>query len=457
MSLELRQGLRQEQRLALLPQMLQSIEVLQLATADLVQFLAQEMEQNETLELRSIEAVEPPAPEPQPEVDDSGWEDWRRASADGSDDSKLGFLHSVPARTGSLVEHVREQLVFREVPDLLADAVVRLVERLDERGLLSVSLDELSLDLGVPKSLLDEARALLCTLEPRGIGACDAIEAMLLQVDGDPDLPVIERMLRDHLEELSRNKLPDVARSLELSLDELHDLLQRVRGLNPRPAADFHQIDGMPVRPDAFAWLQNGAVQVALDDEALPDLQVNAEYAALAGDRRTEREVRDYLRPKLRSARDLIDAVAQRKATLSRVVRSVMQEQVAFMLRGRTAIKPLRMSEIADRLGVHTSTVSRTIAGKYVQTDRGVFALRDFFDGGRIDAAATEGQGRMAVAEHIAELVAAEDKQRPLSDDDLVQCLTDRGVRVARRTVAKYRRELGIPSSYLRRRFRDPS
>ena len=455
MSLELRQGLRQEQRLALLPQMLQSIEVLQLATADLVQLLEKELQENETLELRAAAATVPDVPERR-ERDDADQEPWRRGVADG-DDNKQGFLDNVPARQGSLVDHVREQLAFRRVPALLVDAIVRLVEHLDERGLLPVALDDLATSLDVPPELLREAHAVLCTLEPRGIGACDAIEAMLLQAEGDPDLPVIERMLRQHLDDLGKNRLPDVAHALELSIDELQQLMQRVATLNPRPAAAFHEADGMAVRPDAYAWLHNGALQAALDDEALPDLFVNEQYAALAGDRRTEREVRDYLRPKLRSARDLIEAVAQRKATLLRVVKAVMQEQLAFLARGRTALRPLRMSEIADRLDLHTSTISRTIAGKYVQTDRGVFALRDFFDGGRIDAAPAEGQGRMAVAEQITELVAAEDKLRPLSDDELVTALAGRGVQVARRTVAKYRGELGIPSSYLRRRFRDPS
>src|SRR5690606_11451396 len=135
----------------------------------------------------------------------------------------------------------------------------------------------------------------------------------------DPDLGLIERLLRVHLEQLGRNKLPDVARSLQLSVDELQDLMQRVRGLNPRPAAGFGDDDNLAVQPDAFVWLQDGQVRVALDDESLPDLQVNAEYAALAGDRRTAREVRDYLKPKLRSARDLIEAINQRKATLTRV------------------------------------------------------------------------------------------------------------------------------------------
>lgn len=453
MSLDLKLGQRQEQRLALLPQMLQSIEVLQLATTELVTFLDAELQQNETLELLRSEVDAPDAPEmPTSEREDSGWEEWQRAS-DGGEDKKMGFLANVPARSGSLVDFVREQLVFRNVSDSIAQVVMQLVERLDERGLLPASAEELALELDLEVELVDESLCVLQSLEPRGIGARDAIEAMLLQAANDPDLQLIEQLLRVHLEELGRNKLPDVARSLQLSVDELQDLMQRVRTLNPRPAASFGDADSLPVQPDAFVWLQDGAVRVALDDESLPDLQVNAEYAALAGDRRTEREVRDYLRPKLRSAKDLIDAINQRKATLTRVVTAVMQQQLAFMESGRTGIRPLRMSQIADELEMHTSTVSRTIAGKFIQTDRGVFALRDFFDGGRIDAAPTAGQGRMAVGQQILDMVAAENKQSPMSDDDLVSALQERGVQVARRTVAKYRRELAIPSSYLRRKF----
>ncbi len=453
MSLDLKLGQRQEQRLALLPQMLQSIEILQLATSDLVTYLNVELQQNETLELLRSEVDAPEAPEmPTAEREDSGWEELQRAS-DGGEDKKMGFLANVPARSGSLLDFIREQLAFRNVPGLIADVVVLLAERLDERGLLATSTEELASELDLDVELICESRCVLQLLEPCGIGAQNAIDAMLLQAANDPDLQLIEQLLRVHLKELSRNKLPDVARSLLLSVDELQELMQRVSSLNPRPAAGFGEAENLPVQPDAFVWLQDGAVRVALDDESLPDLQVNAEYAALAGDRRTEREVRDYLRPKLRSAKDLIEAINQRKATLTRVVTAVMQQQFAFMVSGCTGLRPLRMSQIADELEMHTSTVSRTIAGKFIQTDRGVFALREFFDGGRIDAAPTAGQGRMAVGQQIVDLVAAENKQSPMSDDDLVSALQERGVQVARRTVAKYRRELAISSSYLRRKF----
>ncbi len=458
MSLEARLGQRQEQRLALLPQMLQSIEVLQLAAEDLLQFLEHEAQQNETLEVRLAAPSEAETPvAPTAEREDSGWEEWRRGPAGDDGDAHKALFDNLVASADSLVEFVRQQLAFRDVPQLLADAVVHLVQRLDERGLLPFALTDLAAELDVPLALLEEAHLLLCTLEPRGIGAADPVAAMLLQAEGDPDLPRIERLLREHLDALGRNKLPEVARAMALSLDELADLLLRMKALDPRPAAAFTDSVAAALRPDCYAWLRDGAVQVGLDDAAMPELAVNADYAAMAGDRGTAREVRDYLRPKLRSARDLIEAVRNRQQTLLRVVQAVMAEQTQFLAMGKSGIRPLRMSEIAERLGLHTSTVSRAIAGKHVQTDRGVFRLRDFFDGGRIDALPTAGQGRMAVAQQITDLVATENKTSPLSDDDLVAALAQRGVQAARRTVTKYRKELGIPSSYLRRRFGEQS
>lgn len=443
----------------MLPQMLQSIEVLQLATADLLQKVAAELQQNETLEAAVRPAAEPPpvAPPRAAESFDDGVTPWRRGSGGDDEDGKSAFLANVPARPPSLPEHVRDQLAFRAAPPLLAEAVQLLVEHLDERGLLPFELVELAERLDVPLELLTEARALLATLEPRGLGAPDPVAAMLAQAQGDPDLPRMERLLREHLDELARNKLPDVARALAIPLDELRELLDRMRDLNPRPAAAFHDAAEPPLRADAYAWLHDGAVCVAVDDASLPDLQVSAEYAALARDRGTAPEVRAYLKPKLRSARDFIDAVAHRQATLLRVVDAVMRAQVAFLQKGATAIKPLRMADVAGQLGMHASTISRAIAGKSVQTDRGVFRLRDFFDGGRAEADGPdgEGQGRLAIAQRIAELVAAEDKARPLSDDELVERLAAAGIRCARRTVTKHRRQLGLPSSYLRRRYGD--
>jgi len=453
MSLEVRLGQRQEQRLALLPQMLQSIEVLQMATTDLLQFLELEAERNETLELREAQPPDPEMPEPAKLAREDDGESWRpRTAEDG--DGKRAFLESIADSAESLVDFVREQLAFREVPDDLASTVVRLCEHLDDRGLLPFSLGELASEFDLPLDLLEEAHAELQALEPRGIGAADPVSAMLLQANDDPDLGIIDRLLRVHLDALGRNRLPEVARDLGLSIDELQDVLVRMKGLNPRPASEFAGEIAAPIRPDAYVVYRDGRVHVSLDERALPGLGIDAEYAALASDPGAAADVKDYLRPKLRLARDLISALEQRQETLLRVVRAVMEQQLQFLQRGRTAIVSLRMSEIASVVELHTSTVSRAIAGKHVATEFGLFRLRDFFDGGRLNGSdARAGQGRMGVVQQVADLVEAEDKSVPLSDDDLSRALQAKGLHAARRTIAKYRKELGIPSSYRRRRF----
>jgi RNA polymerase sigma-54 factor len=183
----------------------------------------------------------------------------------------------------------------------------------------------------------------------------------------------------------------------------------------------------------------------------VPDLQLNAEYAALARDRRTDRGLRDYLRGKVQRAQDLIGAIAMRQATLLRVATAMMRRQPGFLAHGRSALRPMRMAELATELGMHTSTISRAIAGKHVATDLGLFRLRDCFDGGWT-AGEADGPARCAVAERIAGLVQAEDKRAPLSDEAIVAALRAADIDVARRTVAKFRRQLQIPSSYQRRR-----
>ena len=280
---------------------------------------------------------------------------------------------------------------------------------------------------------------------------------MLLQLpDHDPDLSDIERMLRQHLDELARNKLPDVARALGRTLDEIHGLMERIRKLDPRPGSRFVEDNVGVVTPDVEVRLEAGELVVEVDNMSLPDLGVSETYEQMAASTETEGEVREYLRDKIKSARGLIDAVEQRRRTLARVTTAIMQHQRGFLERGKCGVRPLPMSEVAAELGLHPSTVSRAIAGKHVQTERGIFALREFFDGDRrVSKGSGETVGRLGIKDHIQRLVAAEDPQRPLSDDELVGMLAENKIRVARRTVAKYRGELDIPSSYRRRTYQD--
>lgn len=418
--MQIRTQQRAEQQLALLPAMLESIEVLQLGATELGEFLDQAAESNETLDVERSR--------PQQVVDIDGVE------------------ASLAAPPPDLRTLLRVQLAWRTVPEPLAEKVMAVAEHLDERGLLGVSDSELAIAVG--EEGLREAVAVLQSLEPRGLGARSGVDAMLAQVDaGDPDRELIERLLRDHLDALARNKLPLVAKGMGLSLDDVQRLLARVRDLNPRPADGLVAASAPPQQVDLEARLQDGEVVVRLRSGHEPELRVSPRYQRLAA---RDAGLRRYLRPKLQAARSLIRAVGLRRRTLLRVAAAVMQRQVPFLTHGPRAMQALRMGEIAAELDLHTSTVSRAIAGKWVSTEHGAFPLRAFCD----SAAPGAGQqaiGHSAAQVRLRELVAAEDPHRPLADDELAALLASEGIDIARRTVAKYRTELGIRSQWQRR------
>lgn len=445
---------RAEQRLALMPKMLQSIEMLQLATVDLLQVIDKELEQNETLELLPPEtADELPAPERTLSADRLDHDAWPGSRVSGERDPKQAMLESLPARSEDLLEYLSLQLALGDCSQTLCDQVLKLAERLDERGLLPESDAELLESFGGEP--YERALEVLQSLDPKGLGARSPIDAMLLQVSRqDPDYKAIERLLTEYLSALARNKMPEVAKAMGLEVSEVCYLVERIGRLDPRPGLRFHEDAALPVRPELLVRQEQGRIEVVVDDQSLPALAINPDYVELFGADATTIETRRYLRKKLQSARDLLAALRHRKATLARVGAAIINHQAEFLERGRAAIRPLKMADIAAQLDLHTSTVSRAIAGKYVQTDLGIFSLREFFDGarGRGKDRAASGSGRLAVKERIKEMVAHENGHNPLSDGELARLLEESGVAVARRTVTKYRKELQIPSSWQRRR-----
>lgn len=443
-------GMRGEQQMLLQPRMLQSIEVLQLASLDLGAYLQEAALENEAL---SVGEAQGEAPGDLGGLHPGARGTW--ADAEAHDE----MLRNQPNRARSLMDVVEEQLSTADLEPQVADWVRFLIGCLDASGYLSAD-DEKLLELARAsglegdEALLAQAIAALQGLEPRGIGARDAIEAMLLQLDpnGD-DYGQLCELLENFLEDLAKNRMPAVARALDIDLDELKRLIDELSGLDPRPAGGLVESAAPVIVPDVVVEWTGRTFEVRVTSSALPSATIDEEVARLASDRAQPAAARRYLRGKIDQARWIVEAVAQRGLTLARVAHMVFDHQRGFLQNGPGHLRPLRMSDVADGLEVHLSTVSRAVSGKHVQTPWGIFGLREFFQASTGSGPASEGTARDDVRRIVAEIFAAEDRSKPLSDDEVVSSLGERGIRVARRTVTKYRKELGIPSSYRRREF----
>ena len=431
------------QDMLLLPRMLQAIEVLQLPATDLEGYLLGAVEENEAL---CIEDRQLP---------DASFTPGPRRTSEASDRFDA-WLESQPGPEKSLVETVEEQLSLLDVEDETL-AWVRLVAGcLDDTGYLTISDEALMLlasELGLEGDEGDLGRAIgiLQSLEPKGIGGRDAVESLLLQLDpADGDYALFCRLLEEFLEDVARNKLPAVARALGVEMGRMHGLLGRLRELDIAPGARISGSPAPAIRPDVIVERTEDGFELRIDQSGLPPVGLDPSVQALARDSSQSREVRDYLRSKVDRARWIVDAVEQRKRTLLRIATCVFEHQRPFLVDGPGHLHPLRMNDVADELEIHVSTVSRGVAGKYADTPWGYFPLRHFFQSA---VGGDDGSARGDVREEVRAIIEAEDPTLPMSDDDVVAALVRQGVKLARRTVAKYRKELGIPSSYRRRKF----
>jgi RNA polymerase sigma-54 factor len=434
-----------KQEMLLLPRMLQSIEILQLATTDLSTYLREAFEENEALVLEESEIVRAPK-----------WEEGSRRGTREDSERHDEMLQNHPAPEKGLSDLVEEQLAVLDVPGHLLEWVRFLVGCLDASGYLSTSdaeLLRLARDTGLQgdEAVLGRAVALVQQLEPRGIGGRDAVDALLLQIDpSDPDYATLCALLENFLEEIVHNKLPSVARAMGLEMSRLGELLCMLRVLNPRPLAAWVGDTAPPVHPEVVVEPDGDAFLVRVDRSGLPSVRIDADVREIAKDKAQPTAVRRYLRGKLDQARFLVRALEQRHETLLRVATRIFEHQRAFLEHGPGHLVALRMGAVAEELGMHVSTVSRSVSGKYVQTQWGVHPLRWFF---QMAGAGSETSAREDVREVLRRVIESEDPFRPLSDDELVREMQGRGHAMARRTIAKYRTELGVPSSYQRRKF----
>jgi RNA polymerase sigma-54 factor len=330
-----------------------------------------------------------------------------------------------------------------------------IIQNLDHRGYLGAPVDELfvSLDHKCSKERFDEALQAVRRLDPPGIGAQDLRECLLLQLERDPqEYPLESQIIAKHLEDLGQNRIPKIAKELGASIDDIKEAVEIITRLDPLPGSRYEFEPTIYIRPEVIVEKHEAKIEVRLVDGTLPHLQVSETCRQLLKQYRGNKETTQFLRRKIESAQWLISAIRQRQRTLYEITCAIVEFQREFMEQGPQALRAMRMQTIADIVGVHISTISRAIKGKYMQTPWGVYEIRYFFTGG-VSTADGEVESRRNVYRRIGEIIESEDKRHPYSDADIARILTEQGLDIARRTVTKYREQEGIVSSRLRRQY----
>ncbi|MEX1048228.1 MAG: RNA polymerase factor sigma-54 [Akkermansiaceae bacterium] len=461
----LHQSLSQQQTLA--PQMRKSLEILQASTLELSHLVQQALETNPVLEdLTEIISLDEDASDPE-EADSLEYmnetdDDWRdRTILEGKsspwtneDEERRQRVYDSIVGPETLQQHLQHQLDLSMIEPEVRGAAQAILGNLDDRGFLDLPLSSLGTRLGLKPRHLDAALKLVQSFDPAGIGASGIPESLLLQLERSSGTETIEyKIVRDHLEDLARKRHPQIARALGTNVERIAEAASKISRLTPNPGGEFDPTGNPYILPDVVIERDDdGNWSGRLTGEHLPNLRINDFYKDMIGKTGTDAKARQFLRDQIRDGRSLIHAISLRQETILAIAHKLIEHQPLFLTRGPRHLRPLTMNDIANELSLHATTISRAVAGKYVLTPHGLMEMRAFFATGyqTSDGAEVSNAG---VREAIQQLVTAENPAKPLSDEYLMKALDQQGIKVARRTVAKYREQLGILPSHLRKTF----
>ncbi len=499
------QGLFLSQRMSmqqvLAPQLQQSLALLQAPAMELKELVEQELQQNPLLEevqmedqeqserpsgeadtqmitkAEAADPTEPPAdvnfdpatekPSTEP-VDDFQAEferltqldqEWRdhfaetnipmRASQE--DEEKRQFMFDSMTVGTSLQEHLMEQIRVSEVTEEQRPLAEILVGNIDDYGYLKATIEEMSYSTALPQEEFLEVLKIIQSFHPPGVGASDLRECLLIQMQRLGKQKTLEyKIVHDYMDALGKRRMPEIARGTGEDVVDVQKAIARIGLLEPRPGRAFLPDNDQYVLPEVFVVKQENEYLVTTNNEQIPHLRISNTYKDLMSQADSSSEVREYIREKIRAGKFLIKSLHQRQETIRKIGIEIVVRQREFMDKGVAFLKPLTMVQVAEVVGVHETTVSRAVSGKYMQTPQGVFEMKYFFTSG-ISTASGEGMSNRSVKDMIADIFKGEDPNKPLSDQEVVQMLTDKGIAIARRTIAKYRSELNILPSNLRR------
>ena len=480
MKFETRQNLTTSQNMQLSPRIIQSMEILQLSLPALLERIEQELESNVALEL-----VEPET-EPIHDSETEGDEDFERLAdfeatsgielpdrppsssykSSGERDGKMDAMASIRAKDKSLTEVLANQWSFAEVEPEILECGKVLLSFLDADGFLTMSDTEMIKQFALIEDEVPTLELLAETimqlqkwLDPPGLAARSVQESLLIQIDelmlkDNSQWKTVRLLIADFYEEVLENRLPRIATKTKISMDDINAAIEKMHLLVLSPGRLLNTETVLPVIPDAFIDFDEAKDRfiAGVRDGNLPPLRLSSQYDEMIKDKGVDEVTKKFLQRNINSARWIIEAIGQRRTTLLRVVEIVADRQRDFLEHGAAFLRPLPMTEVADMLGIHVATVSRAVSDKWVQTPRGLFPLRRFFSGGT----QSEKDGQMsweAVKARLKEIVNAEEKKKPFSDEMLAAKLREQGIEIARRTVVKYRQQMGIPAARLRREY----
>lgn len=461
--------------LIMTPRLQQALKLLQVPTLELQQILKQEIMQNPLLEevdevtdnedLAAEDSPEEKANEESETPSDEDPIDWSDYMQDGLDrtyvpqsETNMEFLEKVPVTRGTLAESLMEQLHFLNLPAEHMAIAEFLVGSIDDSGWLATSIEDVAEALGRPVEDVEKVLLVVQALEPAGVGARSLRECLLIQLEARAERDTLPwRIIHDHFDHLVNRRFPEISRQLKCTAEEVQAAADVIATLNPRPGLLVSSEEPRYVTPDLLVDRVDEEYIVVLNDRHLPRLRISTAYEGVLRDKKKsemnsdETKTREYIQGKLNSARWLIQTIEQRRKTMIKVMSCIIREQRDFFDKGIAFLRPLTLQQVARQIDMHESTVSRVCSGKYVQTPRGVFELKFFFSSG-LETDGGEDVSARAAKNTIKTLIDEEDKRNPLSDDAIAKKLHENGLRIARRTVAKYREQLNVLPARFRRR-----
>jgi len=486
MAFELKQNLKLSQQLIMTPQLQQAIKLLQLSRLEMVDMINQEMEENPLLEevsigedmieeapaetdsLRSLETDEIKPVDHTVEItgegdgrEDFDWNNYledygpmgvtyQRAEDEGAS------WDNILTKTTSLTDHLMWQLKLSPMTETEMRVGEQIIGNLDQNGYLQASIEEIADQEHAAADFVTRVLKTVQSFDPPGIAARDLTECLLIQARllGETN-PLVEIIIRDHLKDLEMKNYPQIARKLKVEIDEVVQAVMVISNMDPKPGSAFQEEKVQTVIPDVYVYKSGDDYKIVLNDDGMPRLRISNFYREIMAGMDGGRDVdigKRYIKERVQSATWLIKSIQQRQKTIYRVAESIVNHQRNFFEKGINYLKPLVLRDIAMDVEMHESTISRVVTNKYMQTPAGLFELKYFFSSG-LSKGNGENIASKSVKEEIRKLIAEENPRKPLSDNEIVMMLKASGIKIARRTVAKYREMINILPSSRRKKF----